>query len=102
LESDEPTQFHNKKRLKPLIPALRQKFKRSNPVNESQKKNGESSDPLPSPSVINNQSENISSSATKVSCDQPLLKGYKSGQKWAPEGEPNTVSEYFFNDIFIE
>nr|XP_017825360.3 transcription factor TFIIIB component B'' homolog isoform X3 [Callithrix jacchus] len=102
LESDEPTQFHNKKRLKPLIPALRQKFKRSNPVNESQKKNGESSDPLPSPSVINTQSENISSSATKVSCDQPLLKGYKSGQKWAPEGEPTTVSEYFFNDIFIE
>uniref|UniRef100_A0A2K5E881 BDP1ral transcription factor IIIB subunit n=1 Tax=Aotus nancymaae TaxID=37293 RepID=A0A2K5E881_AOTNA len=102
LESDEPTQFHNKKRLKPLIPALRQKFKRSNPVNESQKKNEESSDPLPSPSVINTQSENISSSATKVSCDQPLLKGYKSGQKWAPEGEPTTVSEYFFNDIFIE
>ncbi|XP_017383085.1 transcription factor TFIIIB component B'' homolog isoform X2 [Cebus imitator] len=102
LESDEPTQFHNKKRLKPLIPALRQKFKRSNPVNESQKKNGESSDPVPSPSVINTQSENISSSPTKVSCDQPLLKGYKSGQKWAPEGEPTTVSEYFFNDIFIE
>uniref|UniRef100_A0A2K6U5X5 BDP1ral transcription factor IIIB subunit n=1 Tax=Saimiri boliviensis boliviensis TaxID=39432 RepID=A0A2K6U5X5_SAIBB len=102
LESDEPTEFHNKKRLKPLIPALRQKFKRSNPVNESQKKNGESSDPVPSPSVINTQSENISSSATKVSCDQPLLKGYKSGQKWAPEGEPTTVSEYFFNDIFIE
>uniref|UniRef100_A0A5F7ZQL4 B double prime 1, subunit of RNA polymerase III transcription initiation factor IIIB n=1 Tax=Macaca mulatta TaxID=9544 RepID=A0A5F7ZQL4_MACMU len=103
LESDEPMQVHSKKRLKPLIPALRQKLKRSNPFNESQKKNQDSSDPLPSPSVINTQSKNISSSATQVSCDQPLLKeGHKSAQKRAPQGEPTTVSEYFFNDIFIE
>ncbi|KAL4684522.1 hypothetical protein H8959_022216, partial [Pygathrix nigripes] len=65
LESDEPMQVHSKKRLKPLIPALRQKLKRSNPFNESQKKNQDSSDPLPSPSVINTQSKNISSSATQ-------------------------------------
>ncbi|XP_033035719.1 transcription factor TFIIIB component B'' homolog isoform X6 [Trachypithecus francoisi] len=103
LESDEPMQVHSKKRLKPLIPALRQKLKRSNPFNESQKKNQDSSDPLPSPSVINTQSKNISSSATQVSCDQPLLKeGHKSAQKQALQGEPTTVSEYFFNDIFIE
>ncbi|KAL4822999.1 hypothetical protein H8958_016392 [Nasalis larvatus] len=103
LESDEPMQVHSKKRLKPLIPALRQKLKRSNPSNESQKKNQDSSDPLPSPSVINTQSKNISSSATQVSCDQPLLKeGHKSAQKRALQGEPTTVSEYFFNDIFIE
>ncbi|XP_050649487.1 transcription factor TFIIIB component B'' homolog isoform X11 [Macaca thibetana thibetana] len=103
LESDEPMQVHSKKRLKPLIPALRQKLKRSNPFNESQKKNQDSSHPLPSPSVINTQSKNISSSATQVSCDQPLLKeGHKSAQKRAPQGEPTTVSEYFFNDIFIE
>ncbi|XP_011814689.1 PREDICTED: transcription factor TFIIIB component B'' homolog isoform X2 [Colobus angolensis palliatus] len=103
LESDEPMQVHSKKRLKPLIPALRQKLKRSNPFNESQKKNQDSSDPLPSPSVINTQSKNISSSATQVSCDQPLLKeGHKSAQKRALQGEPTTVSEYFFNDIFIE
>ncbi|XP_054541029.2 transcription factor TFIIIB component B'' homolog isoform X5 [Pan troglodytes] len=103
LESDEPMQVHSKKRLKPLIPGLRKKLKRSNPFNESQEKNRESSDLLPSPSVITTQSENISSSATQVSCDQPLLKeGYKSAQKRAPQGEPTTVSEYFFNDIFIE
>lgn len=65
LESDEPMQVYSKKRLKPLIPALRQKLKRSNPFNESQKKNQDSSDPLPSPSVINTQSKNISSSATQ-------------------------------------
>ncbi|XP_011541814.1 transcription factor TFIIIB component B'' homolog isoform X4 [Homo sapiens] len=103
LESDEPMQVHSKKRLKPLIPGLRKKLKRSNPFNESQEKNRESSDLLPSPSVITTQSENISSSATQVSCDQPLLKeGYKSAQKRAPQGEATTVSEYFFNDIFIE
>ncbi|XP_054411590.2 transcription factor TFIIIB component B'' homolog isoform X4 [Pongo abelii] len=103
LESDEPMQVHSKKRLKPLVPALRKKLKRSNPFNESQDKNRESSDLLPSSSVITTQSENISSSATQVSCDQPLLKeGYKSAQKRAPQGEPTTVSEYFFNDIFIE
>ncbi|XP_054208894.1 transcription factor TFIIIB component B'' homolog isoform X4 [Homo sapiens] len=103
LESDEPMQVHSKKRLKPLIPGLRKKLKRSNPFNESQEKNRESSDLLPSPSVITTQSENISSSAAQVSCDQPLLKeGYKSAQKRAPQGEATTVSEYFFNDIFIE
>uniref|UniRef100_A6H8Y1-7 Isoform 7 of Transcription factor TFIIIB component B'' homolog n=2 Tax=Homo sapiens TaxID=9606 RepID=A6H8Y1-7 len=65
LESDEPMQVHSKKRLKPLIPGLRKKLKRSNPFNESQEKNRESSDLLPSPSVITTQSENISSSATQ-------------------------------------
>ncbi|XP_075864202.1 transcription factor TFIIIB component B'' homolog isoform X2 [Microcebus murinus] len=98
LESDEPTQVHNKKRLKPLIPVSRQNLKRSNPVSESQKKNQESSDLLPSPSVVNNHSENIGCSTT-----QPSLKeGRKSGQNRAPEEEPTTVSEYFFSDIFIE
>ncbi|PNJ60856.1 BDP1 isoform 2, partial [Pongo abelii] len=65
LESDEPMQVHSKKRLKPLVPALRKKLKRSNPFNESQDKNRESSDLLPSSSVITTQSENISSSATQ-------------------------------------
>ncbi|XP_045421786.1 transcription factor TFIIIB component B'' homolog isoform X3 [Lemur catta] len=99
LESDEPTQVHNKKRLKPLIPVSRQNLKRSNPFSESQKKNQESSDLLPSPSVVvNNHSENIGCSTT-----QPSLKeGCKSGQNRAPEEEPTTVSEYFFGDIFIE
>lgn len=101
LESDGPTQVYSKKRRKPLIPALRQNLKRSSLSSESQKKKKESSDPLASPSVINTQSENISSSSTQVFCDQPLLKeGHKSGQKQAPEGKPTTVSEYFFNDIF--
>ncbi|XP_008066074.1 transcription factor TFIIIB component B'' homolog isoform X1 [Carlito syrichta] len=103
LESDEPAQVHSKKRLKPLIPASRQKSKRSNPVNESQKKNRESSDLPASPSVINTQSENTGSSAAQISHDRPLLKkGCKSGQNRAPEEEAASVSEYFFNDIFIE
>ncbi|XP_062941990.1 transcription factor TFIIIB component B'' homolog isoform X2 [Cynocephalus volans] len=103
LESDEPTQVHSKKRLKPLIPVSRQNLKRSNRLSKSQKKSQESSD-VPSPSgVTNTQSENIGSSATQVSCDRPLLKERcKSGQNRAPEEEPATVSEYFFSDIFIE
>ncbi|XP_072682844.1 transcription factor TFIIIB component B'' homolog isoform X1 [Canis lupus baileyi] len=103
LESDEPTHVSNKKRLRPLIPAPRQNLKRSNPLHESQKKVHESSDPLPSPSVVNTQSESIDSSAAQVSCDRPLPKEEcKSVQNRVPEEEPTTVSEYFFNDIFIE
>lgn len=104
LESDEPTQVHIKKRLKPLIPVTRQNLKRSNPLSESQKKGQESPDLLPSPSVVvNTQSENIGTSSTQVSCDRSLPKEEcKSGQNRASEEEPTTVSEYFFNDIFIE
>ncbi|XP_066887210.1 transcription factor TFIIIB component B'' homolog isoform X3 [Kogia breviceps] len=103
LESDEPTQVHSKKRLKPLIPVSRQNLKRSNPLNTSQKKTQESSD-LPSPSVVvNTQPKNIDSSATQVSCNHPLPKEEcKDVQNQLPEEEPMTVSEYFFSDIFIE
>ncbi|XP_059948995.1 transcription factor TFIIIB component B'' homolog isoform X2 [Mesoplodon densirostris] len=103
LESDEPTQVHSKKRLKPLIPVSRQNLKRSNLLNTSQKKTQESSD-LPSPSVVvNTQAKNIDSSATQVSCNHPLPKGEcKDVQNRLPEEEPITVSEYFFSDIFIE
>lgn len=66
MESDEPTQVYNKKRLKPVIPIPRKNLKRSNPLNESQKKIQESSDQLPSPSVVDTQSESIGSSATQV------------------------------------
>lgn len=72
LESDEPTQVHRKKRLKPLIPISRQNLKRSNPLSESQKKVQESSDMHPSPSVVNTQSEDIGNSATQV-CMKLLL-----------------------------
>ncbi|XP_032966342.1 transcription factor TFIIIB component B'' homolog isoform X2 [Rhinolophus ferrumequinum] len=104
LESDEPTQVHSKKRLKPLIPVSRRNLKRSDPLNESQKKIQEPSDLLPSPSgVVNTRSENISSSATQAACDRSLPKEVcKSVQNQALEEEPATVSEYFFNDIFIE
>uniref|UniRef100_A0ABI8AAU5 Myb-like domain-containing protein n=1 Tax=Felis catus TaxID=9685 RepID=A0ABI8AAU5_FELCA len=104
LESDEPTHVYNKKRLKPFIPTLRQNLKRSNPLNESQKKTQESSDLLPSPSVVvNTESENIGSSPAQVSYDRPLPKEEcKTGQTRAPEEGPTTVSEYFFSDIFIE
>ncbi|XP_059031174.1 transcription factor TFIIIB component B'' homolog isoform X2 [Mustela lutreola] len=103
LESDEPTQVYNKKRLKPLIPVSRKNLKRSNPLTESQKKIQESSDQPPSPSVVDTQSENTGSSATQASCDRPLPKEEcKSSQNRVPEEEPTTVSEYFFGDIFIE
>ncbi|XP_037384975.1 transcription factor TFIIIB component B'' homolog [Talpa occidentalis] len=109
LESNEPTQVHIKKRLKPLIPVSRQNLKRSNPLNESQKKPQDSSDMLPSPSVVTNtqsesESENITSSTTQVSSDHhPLLnEECKSDQNRASREEPTTISEYFFNDIFIE
>ncbi|XP_062068202.1 transcription factor TFIIIB component B'' homolog isoform X2 [Lepus europaeus] len=104
LESDEPTQVHRKKRLKPLIPVSRQNLKRSAPLNEGQKKNPETSDALPSPGVVaNTQSENVGDSAAQDSRDQPLLtEECKSGQKQVPAEEPTSVSEYFFNDIFIE
>nr|KAF6365816.1 B double prime 1, subunit of RNA polymerase III transcription initiation factor IIIB [Pipistrellus kuhlii] len=102
LESDEPTQVHRKKRLKPLIPISRQNLKRSNPLSESQKKVQESSDMHPSPSV-NTQSEDIGNSATQVSCDPSLPKEEcKSAHNQALEEESDTVSEYFFSDIFIE
>ncbi|XP_049721203.1 transcription factor TFIIIB component B'' homolog isoform X3 [Elephas maximus indicus] len=66
LESDEPTQVHSKKRLKPLIPVSRKNLKRPNPPNESQKKIQESSDQLPSSSlVVNTQSENTDSLAAQ-------------------------------------
>ncbi|XP_039111997.1 transcription factor TFIIIB component B'' homolog isoform X2 [Hyaena hyaena] len=104
LDSDEPTHVYNKKRLKPFIPTLRQNLKRSNPLNESQKKTQESSDLLPSPSVVvNTESENIGSSPAQVSSDRPLPKEEcKTGQNRAPEEGPTTVSEYFFSDIFIQ
>ncbi|XP_057597481.1 transcription factor TFIIIB component B'' homolog isoform X2 [Hippopotamus amphibius kiboko] len=103
LESDEPTQVHSKKRLKPLIPVSRQNLKRSNPLNVNQKKAEESSD-LPSPSVVvNTEPKNTDSSATQVSCNSSLPKGEcKGGQNRVTEEEPTTVSEYFFSDIFIE
>ncbi|XP_054989978.1 transcription factor TFIIIB component B'' homolog isoform X3 [Sorex araneus] len=105
LESDEPTQFHKKKRPKPLIPVARQNLKRSNPPSESQKTNPESSDVLPSSSGASTASENLNSpaAASQVSCDHPLLEEKcKSGPNQAPGEEPTTVSEYFFGDIFIE
>ncbi|XP_020771241.2 transcription factor TFIIIB component B'' homolog isoform X2 [Odocoileus virginianus] len=103
LDSDEPTQVHSKKRLKPVIPVSRQNLKRSNLPNVSQKKTQESSD-VPSRSVVDNtQPTNNDSSATQVSSNRPLPKGEcKGGQNRVPEEEPTTVSEYFFNDIFIE
>ncbi|XP_055968390.1 transcription factor TFIIIB component B'' homolog [Sorex fumeus] len=105
LESDEPTQFHKKKRPKPLIPVSRQNLKRSNSSSERQKTNTESSDVLPSSSGVSPASENLSSSAaaSQVSCDHPLLEEKcKSGSNQTPGEEPTTVSEYFFGDIFIE
>ncbi|XP_045703750.1 transcription factor TFIIIB component B'' homolog isoform X2 [Phyllostomus hastatus] len=103
LESDAPTQVHSKKRLKPLIPVSRKNLKRSKPLSESQKKIQESSDLLSSPSVDNTQPENIGSSAVQVSGDGSLPKEEcKSVQNQALGEEPSTVSEYFFNDIFIE
>ncbi|XP_066232678.1 transcription factor TFIIIB component B'' homolog isoform X2 [Saccopteryx leptura] len=104
LESDEPTRHvRSRKRLTPLIPASRQNSKRSKPGSEGQKKIKETSDLPPSPSVVNTQSEDIGSSATQVSCDHSLPKEEcKRVQKKALEKEPTTVSEYFFNDIFIE
>uniref|UniRef100_G3SRU8 B double prime 1, subunit of RNA polymerase III transcription initiation factor IIIB n=1 Tax=Loxodonta africana TaxID=9785 RepID=G3SRU8_LOXAF len=104
LESDEPTQVHSKKRLKPLIPVSRKNLKRPNPPNESQKKIQESSDQLPSSSLlVNTQSENTDSLAAQVPCDQPLLKEEcESGQNQTSEKEPTTISQYFFSDIFIE
>ncbi|ELR61019.1 Transcription factor TFIIIB component B''-like protein, partial [Bos mutus] len=102
LDSDEPT-VHSKKRLKPVIPVSRQNLKRSNLPSVSQKKTQESSD-VPSPSVVDNtQPTNNDGSATQVSHNRPLPKGEcKGGQNRVPEEEPTTVSEYFFNDIFIE
>ncbi|XP_053513242.1 transcription factor TFIIIB component B'' homolog isoform X2 [Artibeus jamaicensis] len=103
LESDAPTQVHSKKRLKPLIPVSRKNLKRSKPLSESQKKIQESSDLLSSPSVDNTQPENVGSSVAQVSCDYSLPKEEcKSVQNQAFEEESSTVSEYFFNDIFIE
>lgn len=105
LESDEPAQFHKKKRPKPLIPMSRQNLKRLNPASESQKTNTESSDVLPSPSSVNTPSTNLSSTEPdpQVSCDHSLLEEKsKGGPNRAPGQEATTVSEYFFGDIFIE
>ncbi|XP_028646050.1 transcription factor TFIIIB component B'' homolog isoform X2 [Grammomys surdaster] len=106
LESDEVIQTHSKKRLKPQIPVSQRNLKKPNPLTASQKKNRESSDPLPSPSVPDTLSDNTGSSessAAQVSSDQPLLEEKrKSGPKGASEEEVTTVSEFVFNDIFIE
>ncbi|XP_052015316.1 transcription factor TFIIIB component B'' homolog isoform X2 [Apodemus sylvaticus] len=106
LESDEVTQTHNKKRLKPQIPVSRRNLRKPNPLNASQKKNQESSDPLPSPSVTDTPCENTGnseSSAAQVSSDQPLLEEKsKNGPKGASEEEVTPVSEFVFSDIFIE
>ncbi|XP_059132277.1 transcription factor TFIIIB component B'' homolog [Peromyscus eremicus] len=103
LDSDEVTQTHSKKRLKPHIPVSRRNLKKSNLLNASQKKNEESSDPHPSPSVTDTQSDNTGSSATQVPSDQPPLKEKcENGPKRASEEEASTVSEFVFNDIFIE
>ncbi|XP_040584827.1 transcription factor TFIIIB component B'' homolog isoform X3 [Mesocricetus auratus] len=98
LDSDEVTQTHSKKRLKPHIPVSRRNLKKSNLVNANQKEN-ESSDPLPSPS----STDTTGSSATQASSDQPPLKEKcKNGPKQASEEEATTVSEFVFSDIFIE
>ncbi|XP_036062671.1 transcription factor TFIIIB component B'' homolog isoform X2 [Onychomys torridus] len=103
LDSDEVTQTHSKKRLKPHIPVSRRNLKKSNLLNASQKKNEESSDPHPSPSVTDTQSDNTGSSATQVPSDQPPLKEKcENGPKRASEEEATTVSEFVLNDIFIE
>ncbi|XP_075832340.1 transcription factor TFIIIB component B'' homolog isoform X4 [Microtus pennsylvanicus] len=104
LDSDEATQTHSKKRLKPHIPALRRNLKKPNLLNTSQKKSEQSSsDPLPSPSITDPQSDDTGKSAAQVSSDQPSLKEKcKSGPKQACEEEATTVSEFVFNDIFIE
>lgn len=107
LESDEVTQTHSKKRLKPHIPVSRRNLKKPNPLHASQKKNQESSDALPPPSVTETLSDNTGSSessAPEVSSDQPLLEEEKckNGPKGASEEEVTTVSEFVFSDIFIE
>lgn len=106
MESDEPTQVHRKKRLKPLIPISRKNLQVSNPLSESQKTTPEPSDPPPSPSVVaNTQSTNTGntgSSATQVSSNPLPKEECKGGQKRVPEEEPTTISEYFFSDIFIQ
>lgn len=108
MESDEVTQTHSKKRLKPQIPVSRRNLRKPNPLNASQKKNQnqETSDPLPSPSVTDTPSDNTGnseSSATQVSSDQPLLEEKcKNGPKGASEEEVTPVSEFVFSDIFIE
>lgn len=100
LESDEPTQVHSKKRLKPLIPVSRRNLKRSDPLNESQKKIQEPSDLLPSPSgVVNTRSENISSSATQV-CDNSLSYClYRMG--WISDSTRKTMDDncYFHSGV---
>lgn len=67
LDSDEATQTHSKKRLKPHIPASRRNLKKPNLLNTSQKKTEESSsDPLPSPSITDPQSDDTGKSAAQV------------------------------------
>ncbi|KAH0506432.1 Transcription factor TFIIIB component B''-like protein [Microtus ochrogaster] len=104
LDSDEATQTHSKKRLKPHIPASRRNLKKPNLLNTSQKKSEESSsDPLPSPSITDPQSDDTGKSAAQVSSEQPSLKEKcKSGPRQACEEEATTVSEFVFSDIFIE
>ncbi|XP_040852047.1 transcription factor TFIIIB component B'' homolog [Ochotona curzoniae] len=66
----------------------------------------ESRDTLPAPNAdAGSQPENPGESAAQVqvSCDEAPRRGEcQSGQHAAPAEEPTTVSEYFFNDIFIE
>ncbi|KAM6224343.1 transcription factor TFIIIB component B'' homolog [Rhynchocyon petersi] len=103
LESDEPPLLHSKKRLKPHIPVSRRNLKRSHVPNASQEKLQEPSDPLPSSSAGNPPSENTDSAAAQVPSDQLLMKEEcKSDQNQISEGESVSISEYFFNDIFIE
>lgn len=106
LESDEVTQTHSKKRLKPQIPVSRRNLRKPNLHNTSQKKNQDSSAPPPSPSVtapLSGTAGSPESSAAQVSSDQPLLKEEcKNGPKGAPEEEVTPVSEFVFSDIFIE
>ena len=95
LESDEPTQVHSKKRLKPLIPVSRQNLKRSNPLNTSQEKTQESSD-LPSPSVVvNTQPKNIDSSATQV-CDNYSLFVYLYRMGWISDSTRKNMAIVIF------
>ncbi|KAL6043869.1 hypothetical protein STEG23_011825 [Scotinomys teguina] len=102
LDSDEVTQTHSKKRLRPHIPVSRRNLKKSNLLNASQKKNEESSDPLPSPSVTDTHSDNTGSSTSQTPDQPPLKEKCKNGPKRASEEEATTVSEFVLNDIFIE
>ena len=103
LESDEPTQVHRKKRLKPLIPISRKNLQVSNPLSESQKTTPEPSDPPPSPSVVaNTQSTNTGntgSSATQV-CDNYYLFVYLYRMGWISDWEKHGSSSPLY--VFVK